>query len=186
MTVSQFGPWQGLRLAMVVGTDGLSRGSDGTSHSVSNPEDRAQLMALRALADLIVTDANTAEREGYRQSKLAPIQVWSRNPGARTWRPIEAAGGQPVNLIDSSDLPRAVQQLGPGAVLLETGPNLSRLLMPWMGSLAITVPTRDVEVARRATLDLLANLAADLNEWEATWSLGESNSYALFARRGRR
>jgi hypothetical protein len=169
---------------MVVGPAGETLGSDGTSHSLSNPEDRYELLALRALADLIVTDAQTAERENYRQSKVAPIQVWSRHPDSIRWTPIQVEGGLSLTLVDSSDLNSAVAGLTGSNVLLETGPTLSALLLPWISSLAITVTSHDNAARTEALNALLRKLGAEPSQWQTTWNSGEVNSYALVSRRG--
>ncbi len=184
MTQGRYGAWTGLRLAMVVGPAGQTLGPDGTSHSLSNPEDRHELMALRALADLIVTDASTAERENYRQSKLAPLQVWSRHPGTISWKPIQVEGGLALTLVDSSDLDSAVASLAGSNVLLETGPTLSALLLPWISSLAITVASHDSDDRTEALNALLRKMGAEPSQWQITWISGQVNSYALVSRRG--
>lgn len=62
---------------MVLATDGRFQDADGSSEGISNREDRAMLGYLRSQSDFIVTSAFTARRENYRNSKYAPIVLFT-------------------------------------------------------------------------------------------------------------
>jgi riboflavin biosynthesis pyrimidine reductase len=106
-------------------------GTDGTSRTISNENDRALLVHLRKLSDLIVTDAATASAEKYRASKWAPIEVWSRSGNFRT---VAATPGTAEHMSLAThqidDLQEAVNlRLAKCPTLLfETGPSLSKAL----------------------------------------------------------
>lgn len=67
-------PW--LRLNLIASVDGSAAGADGTSDTLSNPDDRAILGVLRSLADVVLIGAQTLRAEGYllpRRSRLAVL-----------------------------------------------------------------------------------------------------------------
>lgn len=74
-----YGPWVGMRSNHVMTSAGKFSGSDGSSRSISSTADRQLLVALRANADLIVVDAETARREQYRlPTSGAALAIFSR------------------------------------------------------------------------------------------------------------
>lgn len=66
--VDSYGNWKGIRSNHVITALGNFTGADGSSRSISTPEDRELLIALRSRADLVVVDAKTARTEGYKAS----------------------------------------------------------------------------------------------------------------------
>lgn len=62
----------GVALSLVVSLDGQLCGPDGSSRSISGPEDLQWLRTLRAAADVVVVGAATAKREHYRAFTIAP------------------------------------------------------------------------------------------------------------------
>ena len=62
----------GVALSLVVSLDGQLCGPDGSSRSISGPEDLQWLRTLRAAADVIVVGAATAARERYGAISVAP------------------------------------------------------------------------------------------------------------------
>ncbi|CAB4634682.1 unannotated protein [freshwater metagenome] len=70
-----YGPAHGVRSNHVISQSGAFVGADGSSRSISTPDDRELLIALRIGVDLLVVDAATARREKYKLpgsgSKLA-------------------------------------------------------------------------------------------------------------------
>lgn len=63
-------PW--LRANMVLSLDGVARGSDGKSGSISSPADRAVLQLLRATCDALVVGAGTVRAENYHPPVVDP------------------------------------------------------------------------------------------------------------------
>lgn len=61
-----YGTWTGIRSNHVITQSGKFSGSDGSSQSISNHDDRALLIQMRSLSDLILVDAATARLEKYR------------------------------------------------------------------------------------------------------------------------
>ena len=184
MPESLFGAWRGLRLALVIDANGEMVGSDGTSDSISNDEDRAELFAQRALADLIVTSSKTAAAEGYRASKFAPIQIWSASSETASFQVAQPPGTKPVSWVYTPDLPQALEGLAARTVLFETGPTLSRLLLPHLDQLAITVSNNQISDAKPSLSAALTKLGSSVDDWKDVWSQGVLNSYALLSRRG--
>ena len=54
-----------LRLNLVLDKPGSIKGSDGTSKTLTNPEDRKLLRAIRSQAEIIVQGAETIRQEGW-------------------------------------------------------------------------------------------------------------------------
>jgi riboflavin biosynthesis pyrimidine reductase len=67
-----YGRWKGIRSNHVVTASGEFTGPDKSSRSISTPEDRELLIALRRRADLVVVDAKTARNEGYKSTSSGP------------------------------------------------------------------------------------------------------------------
>jgi riboflavin biosynthesis pyrimidine reductase len=73
-----YGTWTGIRSNHVITQSGKFSGSDGSSRSISNRDDRALLIEMRSLSDLILVDAATARREKYRKpSSGASLAIFS-------------------------------------------------------------------------------------------------------------
>lgn len=78
LLAAAYGPWTGIRSNHVITPSGLFSGSDGSSRSISNKEDRALLVEMRSHSDLIVVDAATARLEKYRTpSSGASLAIFS-------------------------------------------------------------------------------------------------------------
>lgn len=176
---------------MVVSNNGETVGADSTSRSISNDEDRAHLMSLRSLADIIVTDAATARRERYRASKFAPIQIWQTSAAPLDFDPEQPEGSFPVTPVDSSHLPDALAGLRGLRTLLETGPTLSRLLASYIDEYVITRPNSNLLPTNET--DYLSVISALLGQdfdnaqfWHCELIAGSQNDYLHFVRRGRR
>ena len=67
-----------LALSLVLSLDGQLCGHDGSSRSISGPEDLDWLRRLRAASDAVIVGASTAEREHY-----GPIRVREEHSDAR-------------------------------------------------------------------------------------------------------
>ena len=61
-----YGDWSGIRTNQVITENGHFYGHDGSSRSISNPQDLELLLALRRQAQILVVDATTARLEKYR------------------------------------------------------------------------------------------------------------------------
>jgi riboflavin biosynthesis pyrimidine reductase len=74
-----YGPWSGIRSNHVIDDQGRFFGGDGSSRSITTEDDKALMLALRAMADLIVVDAATARKEGYKSpSSAAKLAIFSK------------------------------------------------------------------------------------------------------------
>lgn len=67
------GAW--LRLNLIASASGSAGGSDGTSHTLSNPVDRTILGVIRELGDVVVIGAQSLRAEGYLLPRRAPLAV---------------------------------------------------------------------------------------------------------------
>ncbi len=110
-------------LSLVVSLDGQLRGPDGSSRSISGPEDLDWLRTLRAAADTVVVGAATAEAERYSPNLVRP-----------EFAAVRAALGLPaqahLRILRSHDrLDDLLREHGPH-VLLEAGIRLHRALAP--------------------------------------------------------
>jgi riboflavin biosynthesis pyrimidine reductase len=64
-----------LRLNLIAAVSGNAAGEDGTSDTLSNPDDRAVLAAIRDLADGVLVGAASVRAEGYRVPRSARLVV---------------------------------------------------------------------------------------------------------------
>lgn len=112
---------EGIRVNFIANGNSQFVGASGSSRDLSTPEDRAMLIRLRSVSDVIVTDAATARREAYKPSKWAEIEVWSESGNFQGVDP-QLKQKQISNLEASVDF-LSTSKL---AVLLETGPTLTR------------------------------------------------------------
>jgi riboflavin biosynthesis pyrimidine reductase len=104
-------------LSLVVSLDGQLCGPDGSSRSISGPEDLEWLRRLRASSDAVVVGASTAEAENY-----GPIRVRPEFAAARA--DAGMAGDPELVIVRSGDDALALlRSLGP-RVLLEAGVRL--------------------------------------------------------------
>ena len=108
-------------LSLVVSLDGQLCGPDGSSRSISGPEDLDWLRRLRASSDVVVVGAATAVVENY-----GPIRVRPEFASARTSAGL-AEHPALVKLRRGDDLATVLQQHG-GRVLLEAGIRLHTAL----------------------------------------------------------
>lgn len=101
-------------LSLVVSLDGQLRGPDGSSRSISGPEDLEWLRRLRAASDAIVVGAATAKTEGYQQIRVREEFAAARAGHGMTEHP------QLVVIQHGDDFASVRRGLGP-RVLLEAG-----------------------------------------------------------------
>lgn len=64
-----------LRLNLIAAVSGDAAGEDGTSDTLSNPDDRAVLAAIRDLADGVLVGAASVRAEGYRVPRSSRLVV---------------------------------------------------------------------------------------------------------------
>lgn len=110
-----------LALSLVISLDGQLCGPDGSSRSISGPEDLAWLRRLRASSDAVITGASTAEREQY-----GPIRILAHFAAARQRHGL-AAHPELVILRRDDDFDTVRPTLGP-RLLLEAGVRLHTAL----------------------------------------------------------
>ncbi|MFM6963915.1 MAG: hypothetical protein ACKOWJ_06640 [Micrococcales bacterium] len=186
MTGPDLEPFEGFRLAMVLGQDGATRGPDGTSKTLSNPNDRDLLMTLRRQADVVITDAVTATAEKYRASKLVPIEIWSRTG---KWPAIFNEGEPglyPISRVKSASVENEVLRLKGKRVLVEAGRTLTSKLAPHIGQLVLTVPRSVPEplIACNALAMAIGVGTLDNSMWITSVHQDDDNFYLVANRRG--
>ena len=184
MKDSRFGSWTGIRLSLVIDKTGRPVGADGTSDSISNPEDRVEFLAQRALADVIVTSSKTALAEGYKASKYAPIQIWTRNPDFSSAGMAQPADAKPVSVVISSDLSAVVRQLKGKAVLLGSCLTLASAMNFAIDEIAVSVTNTDLTEVDTAVSHVKQALGLADSEWLLQSKDQGVNSYVLLVRRG--
>lgn len=169
---------------MVIDADGNYFGADQTSQSVSNEEDHRLHMQLRALADVIITDATTARREKCRPSKWAPIEIWSRTGDFEGLQATAVEGKKPFSLVRVADPLFELAKHKGQAVLLESGRTLSSILGNEIDQLVLTVTgnTPNQDVAKNFALGILGESANNTHEF--AWVHGQTNAYLVASRRG--
>lgn len=106
--LKRFNIWKGWLASYVVDQFGEFKGSDGTSGTIGNQLDLKMLIALRSIADVIVTTGATARAEQYKASRFAPIAFVTNNPEALTQLPAFTKPGEYENLV-FSDLPTGLE-----------------------------------------------------------------------------
>lgn len=129
--LSRYQRISGVRLALVIDSKMRLFGDSKTSKDVSNETDRALLMHLRSLADLIITDAATAAAEKYRASKFCDIEIWSKSGD---FRGLEETPGRDsrhaISLQTITDATSRIEglRISRDSILLETGQSLTAKL----------------------------------------------------------
>lgn len=137
-----------LALSVVVSLDGQLCGPDGSSRSISGPEDLALLRILRTAADTVVVGAATAEREGYTQIRVRPEYASFRVRHGLPEHP------RLVVLHRRDDFAALLPSLGTH-VLLEAGVRLHVALAPAIGRVWIShSPTLVGDAHATFSLDL--------------------------------
>lgn len=111
-----------VRANLVQGPSGQFVDETGSSRGISNDADLQRLLELRKLADILVTDGETARKESYRVPDCCDLAVITRNgftprEGKSTRAYIELRKN-PVDAI------RYLKNLGYERVLLEVGPTV--------------------------------------------------------------
>ncbi|CAB4959200.1 unannotated protein [freshwater metagenome] len=110
------------RANLVQGLGGSFTDALGSSRGISNAIDRELLLDLRSLADVVVTDGETARREGYRIPKACDLAVITRAGY------VPAAGVSKRNYVElRMSPPQAIRELiesGYQRILIECGPSL--------------------------------------------------------------
>lgn len=179
--LSQQNRLEGIRANFVTNQNGEFVGATGSSRDLSNPADLELLKRLRALADVVITDAATARKERYRPSKLAPISVWSKSGD---FTGLVSADGFSLHQIDDPIAELEVISKETPAVLLETGPTLTARLgsAKVIDELKLTVTNAATESeARRAAELVLTTLRLDYLKTISV-SIAGGNHFFTFGR----
>lgn len=142
----------GVRLNMIVGTNGEFVDEAGSSRGLSNELDRKLIGHLRRRSDVVVTGGNTARAERYRvpsHCSLAVISTSFELPGERYIRLPE-----PVEAIET------LRSHGFERILLETGPTLSRFFLETnqVDEFCLSVAGGELRVAAKTIASFNANL----------------------------
>jgi riboflavin biosynthesis pyrimidine reductase len=193
-----YGDWSGIRSNHVITQTGKFSGSDGSSRSISNKEDRDLLLEIRSRSDLIVVDAATARLEQYRTPRSGARLAIFSSTGDFDGIPALSDQANPVFLFSSpaintsreSSKSKHVQiggkpfegfqswaySNGFGSILLEAGPTLTRLAFEAgiVGQSAITrtqiAPSNTAETQQNP-FDKHAVLVSFAQSDEASFSL---------------
>jgi riboflavin biosynthesis pyrimidine reductase len=143
----------GVRLNMVANGAGKFVGSDGSSRSISNSNDRELIVHLRSMSDVYVTGGNTARNERYKtptKGKLAIISRKSLGDANQIW----------LNPPESENLANWViaklQSLGYTRVLLEVGPSLARQFLEadYVDEFCLTITDGNLDTAEKVVSNL--------------------------------
>jgi len=118
---SNYGVVPPVRANLVQDAQGAFTDSFGSSRGISTTEDRELLLWLRSLADVVVTDGETARLERYRIPLVADLAVISRRgytpePRQTTHRYLEfnAPLGETIRLLQEDGYKRILLEVGPG------------------------------------------------------------------------
>jgi riboflavin biosynthesis pyrimidine reductase len=143
-----YGPWIGIRSNHVINQGTHFAGPDGSSRSISTPEDRELLLTLRRQADLIIVDAQTARLEKYRSpSSGAKLAVFSKTGDFSEIPAVESPTNQVFTFSTAQKIAKNselvshtkigpepfsafadwARELGFVSILLEAGPKLTRV-----------------------------------------------------------
>jgi hypothetical protein len=136
------------------------------SDAISNPADRALLMAARRVCDVVVTTARTAAAESYRPSKYAPIAVVDRH--SEFLPPVQFGETKPMfGISDLADL--AMLEVQSNFILLESGITYAKALGSRLEHFIVTVTnTSDATTALERVEELVRLLnGAQLEQYFA-------------------
>ena len=123
LDLSKYAALDGVRVNLVQGPGGVIADETGSSRGISNSDDRKLLLHLRTLADVVLTDGETARLERYKIPKTSDLAVFTRKgyvpePGTSEHRLIEIADESIAHAVD------VLKTLGYQRILIEAGPNL--------------------------------------------------------------
>lgn len=158
LDLSKYVALDGVRVNLVQGQDGVTADPSGSSRGISNPDDRQLLLHLRTLADVVLTDGETARLERYKVPKTSDLAVFTRKgyvpePGNSNHRLIEISDETLAGAVD------VLKTLGYRRILLEAGPNLLRSSWQAFDELCLTNTATS-----KADLSALGISQAKLNE----------------------
>ena len=116
-----------VRANLVQSLNGAFIDENGSSRGLSNSEDLQRLLALRGIADVVVTDGETARKERYKIPSAADLAVFSR-------RGFQPSSGNSKHRYLHLDLAPAssvkhLLELGYSRILLECGPGPLRQII---------------------------------------------------------
>lgn len=100
-----------LRLNLISTVTGSTRGSDGTSETLTNPVDRRILGVIRELSDVVLIGAQSLRAEGYqhpRRSRLAVVTLSGNLQGHHIEAP---EGATPIVICPESATQRVLDYL---------------------------------------------------------------------------
>jgi riboflavin biosynthesis pyrimidine reductase len=125
LDLSKYAAFDGVRVNLVQGPGGVTADENGSSRGISNSDDRELLLHLRTLADVVLTDGETARLERYKIPKTSDLAVFTRKgyvpePGTSAHRLIEIADESLAHAVE------VLKTLGYRRILIEAGPSLLR------------------------------------------------------------
>jgi riboflavin biosynthesis pyrimidine reductase len=116
-----------VRANLVQGPAGITKDSNGSSRGISNATDLARLLELRQLADVVLTDGQTARLEAYKVPKSCDLAVFTKTgftPASNT------SSHKYLELrMSPVDAVRELLRLGYKRILLECGPGSLRQII---------------------------------------------------------
>ncbi len=142
----------GVRLNMIVGSDGEFVDENGSSRGLSNDLDRKLIGHLRRRADVVVTGGNTARNELYRVPSHCSLAVISSN--------FEIDDERYIRLSDPARALETLRAAGFERILLETGPSLSKFFLETdqVDEFCLTVSDGSTEIAAKTVATFGSNL----------------------------
>jgi riboflavin biosynthesis pyrimidine reductase len=143
----------GVRLNMIVASDGSFVDSTGSSRGISNDLDRKLIGHLRRQSDVVVTGGNTARNEQYRVPSHCDLAVISSS--------FEISDDRYVRLENPETAINKLVELGYQRILLETGPTLTKYFLETnqVDEFCLTVAGGDTTLAARTVAALKGDLA---------------------------
>ncbi len=155
---NHFPRFEGVRLSMVADANLQTFGNSETSRDVSTPLDRALLLEFRRMSDLVITDAATASAEGYKQSKIVEIEIWTKTGNSRDIKN-QAANDElhALRVVQIDDETKRLRELLKlhKSILLETGLTLTTVLAKkkLIDEACISITSADSEIRALEALE---------------------------------
>lgn len=168
MLLSNYVALAGVRANLVQDNLGSFVDETGSSRGISNGQDLALLKHLRSLADVVVTDGETARLEKYKVPIVCDLAVITRVG----YKPEHSETTKRYVELLKLDLPAAIgrlKELGYASILLETGPELYRGHWQLVDELCLTAT--NYGVPNIEVLGIQGNLKSSISIGESTFSV---------------
>lgn len=156
-----------VRVNLVQDAHGAFTDANGSSRGISSPEDRELLLELRALADVVVTDGETARLEKYKVPQVCDLAVITR--AGYSPAPSDSKNTYiELNLNLDATL-KELETLGYHRILLEVGPSL--LKGSWHNVNQLCLTTTGYGSPDLAPLSIEATLVSENKSGQSTFTV---------------